>query len=146
MQIDFLAQPWAMSLSHMHHFQLVFLLRHIVSSMVNRQCMMLCPSQFSLTNDRITIQYTDRKNAKHTKIVLCQYLVPYSPQKGGGSVVFIKGAKTGLVCSVKKAKHSEGTLDLLTIGQELIRKQDRHICCGVEVHVELCHCISFPPL
>ena len=66
--------------------------------------------------------------------------------EGGGSVVFIKGARTSLVCSVKKAKHGKGTLDLLTIGQELIRKQDRHICCSVEVHVELCHCISFLPL
>ena len=135
-----------MLLSHMHHFQLVFLPGHIVGSMVNRQCMMLCPSQFSLTNDHITIQYTDRKNAKHTKSVLCQYLVLYSPQKGCGSVMFIKGAMAGSVCSVKKAKHAQGTLDLVTIKQELIRGQDRYICCGVEMHVELCHCITFPPL
>ena len=132
MQIDFLAQPWAMSLSHMHHFQLVFLLRHIVSSMVNCQCMMLCPSQFSLTNDHITIQYTDCKNAKHTESILCRYLVLYSPQKGGGSVMFIKGARAGSVCSVKKAKRAQGTLDLITIKQELIRGQDRQylLQCG----------------
>ena len=54
-QIDFLAEPWAMSLSHTNHFQLVFLLGHIVGSMVDRQCMTLCPSQFSLENDHITI-------------------------------------------------------------------------------------------
>ena len=145
-KIDFLAEPWAMSLSHTNHFQLVFLPGHIVGSMVDRQCMTLCPSQFSFLNDHITVQYVDRKNAKHTESVLCQYLAPYSPQKGGGSVVFIKGARAGLVCSVKKAKRTEGTLDLVSIEQELIRKQDRHICCGVEAHVESCCCITFPPL
>ena len=49
--------------------------------------------------------------------------------------MFIKGARARLVFSVKKAKHTEGTLDLITIEQELILKQDRHICCGVEPHV-----------
>ena len=68
----------------------------------------------------------------------------YSPQKVGGSVVFIRGARTGLVCSVKKAKCAEGTLDLVTTEQELILKQDRHICCGVEPHVKLCRCNTFP--
>ena len=116
-----------------------------MGSMVNRQCMMLCPSQFSLENDRITIQYTDRKNTKHKESVFCQHLALYSPQKGGGSVVFIGGARAGLVCSVKKAKHAEGTLDLVTTEQELILKQDRHICCGVEPHVESCHCNTFLP-
>ena len=71
----------------------------------------------------------DHKNAKHTESVFCQHLAPYSPQKGGGSVVFIGGARAGLVCSVKKAKRTEGTLDLVTTEQELILKQDRHICC-----------------
>ena len=145
-KIDFLAEPRAMSLSHTNHFQLVFLPGHIVSSMVDCQCTMLCPSQFSFLNDHIMVQYVDRKNAKHTESVLCRYLAPYSPQKGGGSVMFIKGARAGLVCSVKKAKRTEGTLDLVSIEQELIRKQDRHICCGVEVHVESCHCITFLPL
>ena len=146
MQINFLAELWVMLLSHMHYFQLVFLPGHIVSSMVDHQCMMLCPSQFSLTNDCITVQYMDRKNAKHTESILCQYLVPHSPQKGGGSVVFIKGARAGSVFSVKKAKHAQGTLDLITIEQELIRGQDIHICCSVERHVESCCCITFPPL
>ena len=36
-QIDFLVEPWAMSLSHTNHFQLVFLLGHIVSSMIDCQ-------------------------------------------------------------------------------------------------------------
>ena len=64
----------------------------------------------------------------------------------GVEVMFIEGARASLVCGVKKAKRAEGTLDLVTIEQELIRKQDRHICCGVEVHVGSCRCISFPPL
>ena len=68
-----------MSLSHMNHFQLVFLPGNIVSSMVNSQCMMLCPSQFSLENDHITVQYTDCKNAKHTESIFCQHLALYSP-------------------------------------------------------------------
>ena len=144
-QIDFLAEPWLMSLSHMNHFQLVFLLGHIVGSMVDRQCMTLCPSQFSLENDCITVQYMDCKNAKHTESIFRWHLAPYSPQKGGGSVVFIGGARARLVCSVKKAKCTEGTLDLVTTEQELILKQDRHICCGVEPHVESCHCNTFPP-
>ena len=114
--------------------------------MVNRQCMMVCPSQFSFENDHITIQYMDHKDAKHTESIVCQHLVPYSPQKGGGSVMFIKGARAGVVCSVKKAKCTEGTLDLVTIKWELIMKEDRHICCGVEAHVELCRCSTFPPL
>ena len=135
-----------MSLSHTNYFQLVFLPGHIVGSMVDHQCMTLCPSQFSLENDRITVQYTDRKNAKHTESIFCRHLAPYSPQKGGGSVVFIRGARAGLVCSVKKAKCAEGTLDLVTTEQELILKQDRHICCGVELHVESCHCNTFLPL
>ena len=88
----------------------------------------------------------DHKNAKHTESVFCQHLTPYPPQQGGGCVVFIRGARAGLVCSVKKAKHTEGTLDLVTIEQELILKQDRHIYCGVEPHVKLCHCNTFPPL
>ena len=145
-QIDFLVEPWAMSLSHTIHFHLVFLPGHIVSSMVDRQCMTLCPSQFSFENDRIIVQYTDRKNAKHTESVLCRYLAPYSPQKGGGRVVFIEGARTGSICNVKKAKHAEGTLDLVTSKQELIVKQDRRTCCGVEAHIELCRCTTFLPL
>ena len=60
--------------------------------------------------------------------------------------MFIKGARAGLVCSVKKAKWTEDILDLVTIRQELIMKQDRHICCSVEAHVELCCCNTFPPL
>ena len=127
------------SLSHTNHFQLVFLPGHIVGSMVNHQSMTLCPSQFSFENDCITIQYMDCKNTKHTESVLCQHLALYSPQEEGGSVMFIEGARAGLVCSVKKAKCAEGMLDLVIIEWELIMKQDRHICCGVEAHVALCH-------
>ena len=32
-------------------------------------------------------------------------------------------------------EHAEGMLDLVTVKQELIMKQDRHICCGVESHL-----------
>lgn len=145
-QIDFLAEPWAASLSRTNHFLLIFLPGHTVGSMVDRQCMTLCPSQFSLQNDRIAVQYVDRKHTKHTESVRCQHLAPYSPQKGGGSVVFIKGARTGSVCSVKKAKRVEGTLDLVTIEQDHISKEDRHNCCGIEAHVDPCRCSTFPPL
>lgn len=145
-KIDFLAEPWATSLSRTHHFYLYFLPGHIVASMVDRQCTTICPSQFSFENDRITVQYVDRKNAKHTESVLCQYLAPHSPQKGGGSVVFIEGARAGLVCSVKKAKRVDGTLDLVSIEEELIKKQNRLVCCGVEAHAEPCRCSTFPPL
>ena len=60
--------------------------------------------------------------------------------------MFIGGARARLVCSVKKAKHTEGPLDLVTIEQELILKQDRHICCGVESHVKSSCCNTFLPL
>ena len=60
--------------------------------------------------------------------------------------MFIGGARAGLVCSVEKAKCAEGTLDLVTTEQELILKQDRHICCGVEPHVESSRCNTFLPL
>ena len=127
-----------MLLSHMTHFHLVFLPGHIIGSMVNHQSMTLCPSQFSFENDCIIIWYTDRKNAKHTESILCQYLALYSPQKGGGRVVFIKGARTGSVCNVKKTKCAEGTLDLVTSEQELIVKQDR---CTVAVWKHILSCV-----
>ena len=63
--------------------------------MVNCQCMMLCLSEFSFESDCITIQYTDYKNTKHTESVFCRNLAPYSPQKGDGGVVFIKGVRAG---------------------------------------------------
>ena len=68
------------------------------------------------------------------------------PSEGSGIVVFIEGARTGSICNVKKARCAEGTLDLVTSKQELIVKQDRHICCSVEAHVESCHCTTFPLL
>ena len=145
-RIDFLAKVWATSLSHSHHFHLKFLPGHIVGSMVDCQCMTICPSGFSFGNDRITVKYTDRKNNKHTESVLCRNLAPFSPQKGGGFIMFTKGERAGIVCSVKKAKRSEGTLDLVNMEQEMIRKQDRHICCSVEAHAESCRCSTFPPL
>lgn len=146
-RIDFLAEAWATSLSRSHHFQLTFLPGHIVGSMVDRQCMTVCPSDFSFDSEHITVKYTDRKNDKHHESVLCRYLAPFSPQKCGGNVVFIEGSRSGVVCGVKKAKRAGGTLDLVTTEQELIRKQDRHICCGVEAHVESsCRCITFPDL
>ena len=71
MQIDFLAELWVMSLSHMTHFQLVSLQGYIVGAMVDCQCMMLCPSQFSFENNHIIVQSTDWKNTKCTKSILC---------------------------------------------------------------------------
>ena len=56
---------------------------------VDRQCMTLCPSQFSFENDCITIQYMDCKIAKHAESILCQYLALYSPQKGGGCWIWL---------------------------------------------------------
>ena len=144
-RIDFLAKAWATSLSCSHHFHLKFLPGHIVGSMVNHQCMTMCPFGFSFSNDHITVKYTDQKNDKHTEFILCWNLAPFSPQKGGGFIVFTKGERAGTVCSVKKAKRSEGTLDLVNMEQEMIRKQDRHICCSVEAHAESCHCSTFPP-
>lgn len=143
--IDFLAEAWAMQMSDSHHFQLTFLPGYIVGSMVDRQCMTVCPSGFSLGGDRITVKYTDRKNDKHTESVLCRYLGPFGPQKSGGKVVFTQGARVGEVCGVKKANRAAGTLDLITTRQEIIKKQARRICCGVEVHCDgSCRCINFP--
>ena len=102
-QIDFLVKAWATSLSRSHHFHLKFLPGHIVSSMVNRQCMTICPSGFSFSNDRITVKYTDQKNNKHTESILCQNLAPFSPQKGGGFIMFTEGERAGTVCSALKA-------------------------------------------
>lgn len=145
-QIDFLAKAWATLLSHSHHFHLKFLPGHIISSMVDRQCMTICPSGFPFSNDCITVKYMDWKNDKHTESILCRNLAPFSPQKGGGFIVFTEGERAGIVCSVKKAKCSEGMLDLVNMEQEMIRKQDRHICCSVEVHAESCRCSTFLPL
>ena len=143
--IDFLAQPWAMSLSHLHHFQLIFLPGHVVGAMIDRTCMTVCPSGFAINNDRITVMYTDKFGKPNTEFVLCRHLAPYLPQKRNVKVVLLRGPKMGAICDVKKAKRVECIYDL-TIQQEQLKKQEMKNCCGVVPHANDCRCSIFPPL
>ena len=72
--IDFLAESWAKSLSHLHHFQLIFLPSHVVSTMIDCTCITMCPSNFAINNNWITIMYTDKFGCPHTKSIQCCHL------------------------------------------------------------------------
>jgi len=143
--IDFLMEPWAMSLSRSHHFQLIFLPGHIVGAMIDRTCTTICPSGFAVNNDKITVMYTDKFGRPHTESVLCRHLAPYSPQKRNVNVVILRGPKMGDICHVKKAKRVERIYDLETPQREQLKKQEMKNCCGVEAHVNDCRCSTFPP-
>ena len=145
-RIDFLAHPWAMSLSHSHHFQLVFLPGHIVGAMIGRTCMTICPSGFAINNNLITVMYTDKFGRPQTESVLCRHLAPYLPQKRNVNVVLLSGPKMGDVCHVNKAKRVARIYDLTTLRQERLNKQDMGNCCGVEAHANSCRCSTFPSL
>ena len=58
--IDFLAEPWAMSLLCSHHFQLIFLPGHNVGAMIDCMCATICPSGFAINNNKITVMYTNK--------------------------------------------------------------------------------------
>ena len=145
--VDFLVQPWVMSLSHSHHFQLIFLPGHIVSAMIDHTCMTVCPSGFAINNDRITVMYTDKFGKPNTESVLCCHLAPYLPQKHNVNVVLLRGLKMGKVCHVKKAKRVEHIYDLMTLQQEQLKRVEMKNFCGVKVHaLNDCHCSTFFPL
>ena len=88
--VDFLAQPWVMSLSHLHHFQLIFLPGHIVGAMIDHTCMTVCPSGFAINNDRITVMYTDKFGKPNTESVLCHHLALYLPQKCNVNIILLR--------------------------------------------------------
>ena len=145
--VDFLAQPWAMSLSHLHRFQLIFLPGHIVSAMIDCMCMTICPSGFAINNDRITVMYTDKFGKPNTESILCCHLAPYLLQKHNVNVVLLRGLKMGNICHVKKAKRVEHIYDLTTLQQEQLKRVEMKNCCGVKAHaLNNCHCSTFFPL
>ena len=113
--VDFLVQPWAMSLSHSHHFQLIFLPSHVVGAMIDCTCMTVCPSGFAINNDRITIMYTNKFGKPNTESILCRYLAPYLPQKHNVNIILLRGLKMGNIWHVKKAKRVERIYDLMTL-------------------------------
>ena len=107
-----------MSLSHSHHFQLIFLPGHIVGAMIGRTCMTICPSGFAINNNLITVMYTDKFGRPQTESVLCRHLAPYLPQKRNVNVVLLSGPKMGDVCHVNKAKRVARIYNLTTLQQE----------------------------
>ena len=147
--VDFLVQPWAMSLSHLHHFWLIFLLSHIVSAMIDHTWMTVCPSGFAINNDRITVMYTNKFGKPNTESILCRHLALYLPQKCNVNVnvILLRGLKMGNVCHVKKAKRVEHIYDLTTLQQEQLKRVEMKNCCGVKAHaLNDCHCSTFFPL
>ena len=145
--VDFLARPWVMSLSHLHHFQLIFLPGHIVSAMIDHTCMTVCPSGFAINNDRITVMYTDKFGKPNTESVLCHHLALYLPQKCNVNIILLRGLKMGNICHVKKAKRVEHIYNLMTLQQEQLKRVEMKNCCGVKAHaLNDCHCSTFFPL
>lgn len=143
--IDFLAQPWVATLSQSHHFQFTFLPGHPVGPLVDRQCMTVRPSDFSLIKETITVMFTDKNARNHIDTVLCRHLTRFTPKKSRVYVVVLHGPRMGQVCEVKKVHRSKQIYGLkLEQGGEF--QESWLNCCAVQPHEDgKCLCVKYLP-
>ena len=91
--IEFLTQPWAVTLSQSHHFQFTFLPGHCIGSLVDHQCMTVCPLNFSLIKEAITIMFSDKNAHKHIDTALCHHLMHFTLKKSQVYVAVLLGPR-----------------------------------------------------
>ena len=86
--INFLAQSW--------------LPGHPVSSLVDHQCMTVCPLDFSLIKETITVMFSNKNAHKHIDTALCRHLTCFTPKKSQVYVAVLRGPRMGQVCKIDK--------------------------------------------
>ena len=143
--IDFLAQPWVAPLSQSHHFQLTCLPSHLISSLVDHQCMTVQPLDFSLIKENITIMFTDKNAYNHIDTALCHHLMHFTPKKSQAYIVILHGPRMGQICEVKKVYRSKQIYSLkLEQGEEF--QESWLNCCTLQPHEDgKCSCAKYLP-
>ena len=141
--IDFLAQPWAATLSQSHHFQFTFLSHHPISSLVDCQCMTIRPSNFSLVKETITDMFSDNTANNHINTVLCHNLTWFTPKKSQVFIVVLHGPRMGQVCNLKKVYRAKQMYSLKPEqGEEF--KESWLNCCAIQPHKDgKCPCAKY---
>ena len=141
--INFLTQPWAATLSQSHHFQFTFLPRHPVGSLVDRQCMTVRPSDFSLVKETITVMFSDKNANNHIDTVLCRNLTRFTPKKSQVFVVVLRGPRMGQVCNLKKVYRAKQMYSLKPEQGEEFEESWLN-CCAVQPHEDgKCPCAKY---
>ena len=141
--IDFLTQSWAVTLSQSHHFQFTFLPSHPISSLVDHQCMTVCPLDFSLVKETITVMFSNKNAHKHIDTALCRHLTCFTPKKSQVYVAVLRGPRMGQVCKINKVYRAKKVYSL-KLEQGEAFEEDWLNCCTIQPHEDRkCPCAKY---
>lgn len=143
--IDFLTQPWVAVLSQSYHFQFTFIPGHPVSSMIDWQCMTVCPSGFSLLKETITVMFTNKNAHNHIDTALSRHLTCFTQRKSHVYVAVLCGPRIGQVYGIKKVNRAKKMYTLEPEEGEEFQESWLN-CCAVQPHEDRCYCAKYSPV